>query len=113
MDVTRRETLLTTGAALGLAGCFGDSPGSTGTNTSDTDGNGNGNSGSDDVEYEVFQLGPSFVQPLWVAIEDTTGFITLLKDEYDDVWMVENPEEIDGLQSWLDETDSGGPRSST
>ncbi|MFC4542468.1 hypothetical protein ACFO5R_11095 [Halosolutus amylolyticus] len=70
-----------------------------------TDNNGGGNEDSGDVEYEVFQLDPSLAQPLWATAEDVTGFITLLEDEYDDIWMVENPDEVDGLLSWLEETE--------
>lgn len=117
MNLTRRKALLTTGALLGLSGCLGDT--SDGTDTDDTDDTGDG-TGSDDgdngdddgdngddggIEYDVFQLGPSLPQPLWATVEDATGFITLMEDEYDDIWMVENREERDGLQSWLDETD--------
>lgn len=104
MNVTRRKVLMTTGAILGLAGCIGNSTGGTDDGTDDN-GTGNGNDGSDGIEYEVFELGPSLTQPLWATVEDATGFITLLEDEYDDPWMVENPDERDGLLSWLDETD--------
>ncbi|MBZ6495334.1 hypothetical protein [Natrinema longum] len=96
MDITRRKTLLATSGALGLAGCLGDAP--------DDDDAGTGNGGND-VEYTVFQLDPSLDHPLWATVENATGFVALLEDEYDDTWMVENPGEIDGLQSWLDETD--------
>lgn len=114
MDVTRRKALFATGAFLGLAGCIGNSTGgnddSTDDSTDDADDtddsdDGTGNGGSDDLEYEVFQLGPSLAQPMWATVEEATGFVTLIEDEYDDVWMVENPDERDGLLSWLDETE--------
>lgn len=44
-------------------------------------------------------------QPWWTTNEDETGFVTLLESEHDQPWMVENPEEIDGLEEWLGETD--------
>lgn len=102
MNVTRRKALLTTGAILGLAGCIGNS---TGDNDDGTDDNGTGNGNGGDVVYECFQLGSSLPQPLWATVEDATGFVTLLEDQYDDPWMIKNPDEIDGLRSWLDETD--------
>lgn len=101
MDITRRKTLLTTGGILGLTGCVDDFTGSTNPNEND-DGHGDD---PDDVGHDVFQLGPSQAQPLWATVEGATGFITRLDFEDEDVWMVENPEEIEGLQSWLDETD--------
>ena len=100
MDVTRRRTLLATGVALGLAGCVDDITG--GRPTEDDDGHGDD---PEDVGHDVFQLGPSQTDPLWATAEGSTGFVTLLEDEYDDIWMVENLDEIEGLQSWLDETD--------
>ena len=102
MDVTRRRTLLATGAAVGLAGCLEDSTGSGNPNEDDDDGH---DDDPDDVGHDVFQLGPSQHQPLWATVEGATGFITLIEDEYDRPWMVENLEERDDLQSWLDETD--------
>lgn len=94
MEFTRRKTLLTTGAALGLAGCVDGI----------ISGNENGNS-LEDIGVDVFQLGPSTGQPWWTTNEDETGFVTLLESEHDQPWMVENPEEIDGLEEWLEETD--------
>ena len=101
MDVTRRKTLLTTGGLLGLAGCIDNISGNT-----DPDENGDGHDDDpDDVGHDVFQLGPSHGQPLWTTVEGATGFITRLDSEDEDVWMVENPDEVEGLRSWLDETD--------
>ncbi|WP_247730711.1 hypothetical protein [Halovivax limisalsi] len=97
-NVSRRESLLATGATLGLAGCI-DNPLS---NTAEDDGRGDD---PDDVGHDVFQLGSSQTQPLWATAEEATGFVTLLTDEDDDPWMVEHPDEVDGLLSWLDETD--------
>lgn len=88
MNVTRRRTLLATGAALGLAGCADGSSGGTPT---ETDGEGH-----DDVRHDVFQLGRSRAEPLWATAESATGFITLVETESDDLWMVENPDEIEG-----------------
>ena len=100
MDVTRRGTLLATGSALGLAGCVDGITG--GTPTEDDDGH---DDDPDDVGHDVFQLGPSGAEPLWATVEGATGFVTLLEDEYDQPWMVEDPDEIEGLRSWLEETD--------
>jgi hypothetical protein len=98
MDVTRRETLLATRAAFGLAGCIDSTIGN----------NGNDSNGDDDpedaVQYDVFQLGPASSRPLWTTVEDATGFITLIESEDDPIWMVEDSGEIEGLESWLDET---------
>lgn len=105
MNVTRRKALLATGASLGLAGCLGNISGSRGDNPNENIPKEKGGSDSDGLEYEVFQLGPSLAQPLWATVEDKTGFITLLEDEYDDTWMVEDPDAVDGLRDWLDETD--------
>lgn len=110
MNVSRRKTLLVTGASLGLAGCIDDLPGSPDqtpdNDTSDNNGNDNGSSDGA-VETDVFQLGAATSKPLWAKVEDTTGFVTLITDDrYDRPWMVENPEEVNGLESWLhDETD--------
>lgn len=99
MQFSRRETLLAAGTTLGLAGCLDDVTG----------GNRNGNDPDtptdDDIEFDVFQLGPASGQPWWTTNEDDTGFVTLLASEYDRPWMVENPEDVDGLEAWLDETD--------
>lgn len=124
MNVTRRKILLATGASVGLAGCIGDSSsGTDGNPDDDTDDDGNGNDGTyradgddgndgndgedgtDGSENDVFQLGSSPSQPLWAIPDEATGFITLLDDKDDDLWMVRNPDKIDGLRSWLDETD--------
>lgn len=102
MDVTRRRTLLATGAALGLAGCLDDL---TGRGDPDEDDDPIHDDDPDNVGHDDFQLGPSQAQPLWATVEGATGFITLIEDEYDDIWMVENLDERDDLQSWLDETD--------
>lgn len=99
MNSTRRKTLLATGTAFGLAGCVDGLAG---------EGNGDGNGDNDDnnptLEYDVFQLGPSPGRPLWRYGPDT-GFITLFEDENDRPWMVENPEEVDGLEEWWEVTD--------
>ena len=108
MDLTRRKTLLATSTALGLAGCIDDLPSSTDDkpNNDDKPNDDDGtNDDPDDVGHDVFQLGHSQAQPLWTTDADATGFITRLDAEDDAVWMVENPEEVDGLQSWLAETD--------
>lgn len=93
MNLTRRKTLLASGAALALAGCV---DGITGGDENDDS--------PEDIGIDVFQLGPSTGQPWWTTNEDETGFVTLLESEHDQPWMVESPAEIDGLEDWLDET---------
>lgn len=106
MELTRRRTLAATGAAIGLAGCVDDLPGDGGGSGGDGDGNGTGNgNGSDDVAYDVFQLGTQLGQPLWATVDDVPGFVTLLESGDDRPWMVEDTSEVDGLEAWLDETD--------
>jgi hypothetical protein len=102
---TRRTTLLATGAAFGLAGCVDEIPAGNEENDTDTR---NDSDPGDDVEYDVFQLGPSPSRPWWTTNEDETGFVTLLASQRDRPWMVGNPEEVEGLESWLDETDFDG-----
>lgn len=98
MNVTRRKTLLSAGAAVGLAGCLdarlGDGPG----------GNGEGD-GDRDLEFDVFQLGASPGPHLWRYDEDATGFLSLVESDDDRLWMVEDPREVDGLEQWLEDTD--------
>lgn len=103
MDVTRRTTLLATGSVFGVAGCI---DGITGGTSPDEDDDGHGDD-PDGVGHDVFQLGASQAQPLWTTVDGATGFITRLDSPNEDVWMVENPEEIEGLQPWLEETDFG------
>lgn len=99
MDVTRRKSLLATGAALGLSGCIDDITSSIPT---EEDGD---NENPDDLSHDVFQLSPLPAEPLWATVEEVTGFITLVEDENDRQWMVQNLEEREDLQSWLNEND--------
>lgn len=100
MGFTRRTTLLATGTAMGLAGCLEDltSDDQNGTDTPD-DGN------PDQPTVEVFQLGSAPGQPWWTTDAEATGFVTLLESEHDQPWMVDEPDAVDGLAAWLEDTD--------
>lgn len=101
MDATRRTMLVAAGTTIGFGGCIGDLPGG-----SDDDGDkGKDNGDNGDVEFDVFQLGSTVEQSLWRMDEDATGFVTLLESDSDRLWMVDDPAEIEGLESWLEETD--------
>lgn len=112
MDFTRRKTLIAAGVTVGLAGCTGGLPG-TGTDdpndSDDGDDGGNGGDSDDGLEYDVFPLIQSLDRPLWTMDDSATGFVTRIDSE-DDLWMVEDPGEVDGLESWLAETDFGTSR---
>lgn len=99
MEFTRRKTLLTTGGVFSVAGCID----SLGDDTNGT-GNGNGTSTDDSIEYDVFQPATWPGRPLWRYGPDT-GFISLFETEEELPWMPADSEEIDGLESWLKETD--------
>ncbi|RQG89993.1 hypothetical protein EA462_08275 [Natrarchaeobius halalkaliphilus] len=110
---TRRDVLLTTGSfgAITVSGCLNDP--STGDGNGGSGGNGDGNgSGNDnsvdngDASFDTFQLGPSLSRPLWAErADDPPGFVTVIETERDEPWMVDDPDEIDGLEEWYGETD--------
>ncbi|RQG96262.1 hypothetical protein [Natrarchaeobius oligotrophus] len=108
---TRRDALLATGSVgIGaIAGCLEDprTGGENGSGNGDTGGNGSAGTGGDgDVTAETFQLGPTLSRPLWHEHEDgRTGFLTVLESDRDAPWMIDDPDEIDGLEEWYGETD--------
>jgi hypothetical protein len=113
MQVTRRKLLLATGATVSLAGCIGNSDDgndttddtSNGTDTPDDTPDDDPENRTAEIASDVFHLPPTSSRPLWARDESATGFVTVLGDEYDEPWMVDDPREIDGLRSWLDESD--------
>ncbi|MFC7057387.1 hypothetical protein [Halovenus salina] len=113
MTLTRRTLLVAAGATVALAGCTdstsedgddgADTP--TGTDTPTPDGPYGGPDGwTGEAEADVFHLPITPSRPLWAVADDAKGFVTLLEDDYDDLWMVDNPDEVEGLRAWLDET---------
>lgn len=97
MDITRRETLLAAGVAVGLAGCLSSS--------NDNNRNNENNNTGNNVKTDIFHLPTTMPRPLWAVDDDASGFITFLDSDDDPVWMVDDPSTIAGLESWLSETD--------
>lgn len=97
--ITRRRALQATGSAgvLALAGCIDD-----GLSEGDPS---HGELEGEELEYDVFQIGPSLSRPPWATDEETTGFVTLIENERDQPWMIDDPDEVEGLEEWYTATD--------
>lgn len=104
----RRQVLSTAGIAIAapLVGCL-DAPDGGGNGNGDETGS-NGGDGDVTVEYDVFQLGATLSRPFWHERDDgPTGFVALIESERDRPWMIDDPDEVEGLEEWFDETDFG------
>ncbi|WIV66622.1 hypothetical protein [Natrialbaceae archaeon AArc-T1-2] len=106
---TRRDACLAVGAvgSLALAGCLAAPGGDPGTGDSDDDDDDDDDDDGDipdDVEYDVFQLGPSLSRPHWAEHDDRPGFVALAESPRD-LWMIDDPDEVDGLEEWVTATD--------